>query len=83
VEVSARKLDIRGGDGVQIVVYRNTEEIRRWPLEATNSQGFSQQLNLDIAQGDYLFFVLKAGGDATNDETAFRVKIIVFDNQIR
>jgi serine/threonine protein kinase len=75
VEVSARKLDIRGGDGVQIIVYRNTEEIRRWPLEATNSQGFTQPFSLNIAQGDYLFFVLKAGGDATNDETAFQVQI--------
>jgi hypothetical protein len=66
---------------VQIVVYRNTEEMRRWSLEATNSQGFTQPFSLDIVQGDYLFFVLKAGGDATNDETEFQVRIVTAQAQ--
>jgi hypothetical protein len=75
VRVSARKLDTEGGDGVTILVYRNTAEIKRWQLEAGDGTGFAEQLNLDVAQGDYIFFVIKAGGDATHDETTLRVQI--------
>ncbi|HXV44379.1 MAG TPA: protein kinase [Anaerolineae bacterium] len=73
--VSARKLDTQGGDGVVILVYRNTTEIKRWELGANDSQGFSQPFETDMAPQDYLFFVIKAGGDSTNDEIAFRAQI--------
>ncbi|MBI1880679.1 MAG: hypothetical protein HYR94_21090, partial [Chloroflexi bacterium] len=75
VQVSAQKIDTQGGDGVIILVYRNTAEIKRWQLGADDSSGFADQLNLDVVQGDYLFFVIKASTDATNDETALRVQI--------
>lgn len=76
VEVSARKIDTQGGDGVEIVVYRNTEEIKRWPLAANDAVGFTQSFNLEVKQGDYLFFVLKPGADSTHDETAFRSRVV-------
>jgi serine/threonine-protein kinase len=75
VWLSAHKIDIGGGDGVVILVYRNTEEIKRWQLGASDGQGFTDLFGLDIAQGDYLFFVIKVGGDSMNDETALRVQI--------
>jgi hypothetical protein len=74
-QVSAQKIDTEGGDGVIILVYHNTAEIKRWQLGADDSKGFADQVNLDVAQGDYLFFVIKAGGDATHDETALRAQI--------
>lgn len=75
VWISARKLDTTGGDGVVVLLYRNTEEIKRWQLEATDSQGFTEQISLEVVQGDYLFFVVKAGGDSANDETALQAEI--------
>lgn len=76
VEVSARKIDTQGGDGVEIVVYRNTEEIKRWPLAANDAVGFTQPVSLEVMQGDYLFFVLKPGADSTHDETAFQARVV-------
>ncbi len=70
--VSARKLDTAGGDGVIIVAYRNTEEIKRWPLAANDSEGFTEELVVNVSQGDYLFFVVKVNQDSMNDETGFR-----------
>jgi serine/threonine protein kinase len=75
VQVSAQKIDTQEGDGVIILLYRNTEEIKRWQLGANGNTGLADQLNLDVAQGDYLFFVIKAGVDATHDETALRAQI--------
>jgi serine/threonine protein kinase len=75
VRVSAYKIDTNGGDGVVILMYRNTEEIRRWQLAGNDGQGFAEQINLEVAQGDFLFFVMKIGGDPTYDHTAFRAQI--------
>ncbi len=75
IQVSAYKLDTGGGDGVDIVVYHNTAEVKRWHLGWNDNQGFSDGLALDIAQGDYIFFVMKIGGDPTYDHTAFRAQI--------
>jgi hypothetical protein len=76
VEVFARKIDAQGGDGVEVVVYRNTEEIKRWSLAASDTLGFTQQFGLDVKQGDYLFFVLKPAGNSMNDETAFQARVV-------
>jgi hypothetical protein len=75
IQVSARKLDTGGGDGVIILVYRNTTEVKRWQLGANDSVGFSEGFTLDVAEEDFIFFVMKVGGDSTYDHTAFRVQI--------
>jgi hypothetical protein len=75
IQVSARKLDTQGGDGVIVLVYRNTTEVKRWQLEAGDSTGFSEGLALDVAGNDFIFLVLKVGGDSTYDLTAFRGQI--------
>lgn len=75
VWVSARKLDTGGGDGVIIHVYHGLNELKRWELGPADSQGFTDQLAVDINQGDFLFFVLKVRDDATYDNTAFQAQI--------
>lgn len=75
VSVSAKKIDTGGGDGVLVLVYHNTTEIKRWQLAANDGQGFAETFSLDVAEGDYVFFVLKAGADPANDETAFQAQV--------
>ncbi len=75
VRVSARKIDTGGGDGVVILVYRNTTELKSWQLGWNDSQGFTDEFEVDIARGDFLFFVMKVGGDSTYDHTAFQAQI--------
>ncbi len=75
VWVSARKLDTGGGDGVIIYVYHGLNELKRWELGPADSLGFTDQLAVDINQGDFLFFVLKVRDDATYDNTAFQAQI--------
>jgi serine/threonine protein kinase len=75
VWVSARKLDTGGGDGVIIQVYHGLSELKRWELGPADSLGFTDQLAVDINQGDFLFFVLKVRDDATYDNTAFQAQI--------
>jgi len=75
VRVSAGKIDTQGGDGVVILVYRNTTELRNWQLGWNDSQGFTDGFEMDVAQGDLVFFVIKVGGDSTYDHTAFKAQI--------
>ncbi|GAB4410190.1 MAG: hypothetical protein Fur0044_03840 [Anaerolineae bacterium] len=75
VSVSAKKIDTSGGDGVIVLVYHNTTEIKRWQLGASDGQGFVEEFILEMAEGDYVFFVLKAGADPANDETAFQAQL--------
>lgn len=75
VRLSARKIDTGGGDGVVILVHRNTAEIRNWRLGGNDGQGFTDEFEVDIAQGDFLFFVMKIGGDSSYDHTAFQAEI--------
>jgi hypothetical protein len=75
VWLSASKIDTEGGDGVIILLYRNTTEIRRWQLGPKDSLGFTDELQVEVDQGDYLFFVMKVGGDSTYDHTAFRAQV--------
>lgn len=75
VRVSAHKIDTQGGDGVVILVYRNTTELRNWQLGGNDSQGFTDGFGMDVAQGDLVFFVIKVGGDSTYDHTAFKAQI--------
>ncbi|MEJ2558258.1 MAG: hypothetical protein P8186_18995, partial [Anaerolineae bacterium] len=72
---SARKIDTGGGDGVVILVYRNTKELKSWQLGWNDSKGFTDEFEVDIARGDFLFFVIKVGGDSTYDHTAFQAQI--------
>ncbi len=75
VWVSARKLDTGGGDGIIIHVYHGLNELKRWELGPADSLGFTDQVAVDINQGDFLFFVLKVRDDATYDNTAFQAQI--------
>lgn len=75
IRLSAHKIDVSGGDGVEISVYRDLEPVKSWRLEAQDRQGFSEEFSLDVVQGDFVFFVLKMGGNPLNDETAFQVQI--------
>lgn len=75
VRVAAKKLDTSGGDGVLVLVYHNTAEIKRWQLAANDGQGVAETFGLEVTEGDYVFFVLKAGADSTNDETAFQAQV--------
>ncbi|NJN99350.1 MAG: hypothetical protein HC875_37255, partial [Anaerolineales bacterium] len=75
VRVAAKKLDTSGGDGVLVLVYHNTAEIKRWQLAANDDQGVVETFGLEVAEGDYVFFVLKAGADSANDETAFEAQV--------
>lgn len=75
VWVSAHKLDTGGGDGVIVLAYWNTTELKRWQVKAQDSQGFSESFSVDVTPGDFLFFVIKAGGDTMNDEIAFRAQV--------
>jgi hypothetical protein len=75
VEVSARKLDTAGGDGVTIVVYHNTSPLQTWQLAADDVQGFVENLEIEVIEGDFLFFVMQIGGNSGNDLTAFQAQI--------
>jgi hypothetical protein len=75
LQMLAYKLDTNGGDGVDIVIYRNTTELKRWRLNANDSIGFNEGLSIDVTNGDYIFAVLKIGGSSSYDETSFRVQI--------
>jgi serine/threonine protein kinase len=75
IRISARKIDTGGGDGVVILVYRNTKELKSWQLGWNDSKGFTNEFEVDIARGDFLFFVMKVGGDSTYDHTAFQAQI--------
>lgn len=75
VWVSARKIDTGGGDGVEIIVYRNLERLRSWQLAGTDGNGFSEQFQVELQAGDFLFFVVKIRGGPENDETALRAQI--------
>jgi hypothetical protein len=75
VEVSARKLDPAGGDGVTIVVYHNISPLQTWQLAADDVQGFVENLEIEVIEGDFLFFVMQIGGNSGNDLTAFQAQI--------
>lgn len=75
VKVSAKKIDTGGGDGVEVFVYRNLGEIKHWHLGARDSKGFTKEFQIDINQGDFLFFVLRVGGNSLNDHTGFRAQV--------
>lgn len=75
VQVSARKLDTAGGDGVTLVVYHNTSPSQTWQLAADDAQGFVEDLEIEVAEGDFLFFVMQIGENSGNDLTAFQVQI--------
>ncbi len=75
VQVFAYKIDTGGGDGVDVVVYRNTDELKRWRLNGNDSNGFSDGLSVDVTAGDYIFAVIKIAGDPSYDETGFRAQI--------
>lgn len=75
VNVVAAKIDTGGGDGVDIIVYHNTNELKRWHLGWNDGTGFNDGIAVNVSQGDYIFFALKAGGDATYDHTYFRGQI--------
>ena len=75
VRVSAYKIDTGGGDGSVIIMYRNINEIKRWQLAGNDGEGFAEQVDLEVAQGDLLFFVMKIGGDSSYDHTGFQVQV--------
>lgn len=75
VQLFAYKIDTGGGDGVDIVVYRNTEELQRWRLDGTDGNGFSEGLSVPVTSEDYIFVVMKIAGDPSYDETGFQVQI--------
>jgi hypothetical protein len=74
-QVFAYKIDTGGGDGVDIVLYRNTDELKRWRLNGNDNNGFSEGLSVDVIKGDYIFAVIKVRGDSSYDETGFRAQI--------
>jgi len=80
VRISARKIDTAGGDGVTIHVYHGLQELESWFLEANNSQGITGELTVNLAQGDYLFFVMKMNQNPINDHTAFQAQIYEVNN---
>jgi serine/threonine-protein kinase len=75
VWISARKIDTGGGDGVEIIAYRNVERLKSWQLAGNDGNGFSDQFQVELQTGDFLFFVMKIRGGPENDETAFRAQI--------
>ncbi len=75
VNVTARKIDTNGGDGVDIILYRGLAPVKSWTLEGNDGTGFSETVQLDITQDDLLFFVMSIRGSPDNDETAFWAQV--------
>ncbi len=75
VHVIASKIDTSGGNGVDVVVYRNTDELQRWHLDGDDSNGFSDGLSVPVSTGDFVFTVLKIADDPSYDETSLRAQI--------
>ncbi|MEM7028354.1 MAG: serine/threonine-protein kinase [Chloroflexota bacterium] len=75
VKFTAQKLDTAGGDGVTIHLYRGLRELASWHLEAENDQGIVEEQIIDVAAGDYIFFVIKMNKTPIHDQVAFRAQI--------
>lgn len=75
IQVSATDADQQGGDGVLLLVYRNTNEISRWRIGGNVSPSLNDLFEMNINQGDFVFFVIKMGGNPLNDETTFQAQI--------
>ena len=65
----------RGGDGVDVIVYRNTEEWKRWRVNGDDGNGINDGVSVAVTPGDFIFTVIKIGGDPSFDETGIRAQI--------
>ncbi len=78
VLLSARKIDL-GGDGVTILAYHNKldQAIEGWQIGPNDTAGVFRLkfFEVEVKQGDTLFFVMKRNGDARSDHTAFQAQI--------
>jgi len=75
IDLTARKLDTGGGDGVEIVVCKLANCFRRYTVGAQDRVGFADSLILPVAQGDLFYFVVKVRGDSTYDTAAMEISI--------
>ncbi|MDM8520823.1 protein kinase [Anaerolineales bacterium HSG6] len=78
IQVQARKL--AGGDGVIISVYQDGTDTFPVMQQSTQNGLVNQTINLDeVAEGEFIFFVMNKNGSETSDDTEFQAKICLYE----
>jgi hypothetical protein len=63
------KLDTGGGDGVKLAVRLDDRTLWESQIEAKDRQGVEPRLSIDVRKGQWLRFVVSAGGTHFHDST--------------
>ncbi|BBH22100.1 hypothetical protein Back11_34450 [Paenibacillus baekrokdamisoli] len=74
---SAYKLDTGGGDGVDIRIIKNSDPTPLWSgtIAYNNSTGLNHDIQVDVATGDTISFVVNAKANSNNDKVAWDPEI--------
>lgn len=65
----ARKLDIAGGDGVNVKVFLNTTQLWNQDIAYNDAVGYSYSVQQSVAAQDKVYFVVNQKANSTNDLT--------------
>jgi len=69
------KIDTHCGDGVQLMVYRGTQLQRSQQIGGGDNRGLDDSWQMQLSQGDMLYFVITIRGEPTCDQTRIYLEI--------